>query len=109
MQIQVSQREIDAGLITYLKSRGFTDLDLDTITITYTQGRKGAGLTATLVEVVPAKTGDVDPVQTATPVEEVVVRDNSTAEQPTELLPELTSEIPAAEPAAQTGASLFGS
>ena len=49
MEIRISEKEITAGVVAYLNSRGF-NLDPNTIKVDYTQGRKPAGLSAVLVE-----------------------------------------------------------
>lgn len=47
MQISLSEKEITAGVVAALQARGFV-IDAATVAITYTQGRKANGLTATL-------------------------------------------------------------
>ncbi|TKW65234.1 MAG: hypothetical protein DI616_16035 [Paracoccus denitrificans] len=49
MEIRISEKEITAGVVTYLNSRGF-NLDPATVKIDYTVGRKPAGVTAVLIE-----------------------------------------------------------
>lgn len=49
MEIRITEKEITAGVVTYLNGRGF-NLDPATVKIDYTVGRKPAGVTATLVE-----------------------------------------------------------
>lgn len=49
MEIRISEKEITAGVVAYLNSRGF-NLDAANVKIDYTVGRKPAGITATLVE-----------------------------------------------------------
>lgn len=49
MEIRISEKEITAGVVAYLNSRGF-DLDPATVKIDYTVGRKPAGVTAVLIE-----------------------------------------------------------
>lgn len=49
MEIKISEQEINAGVVAYLNGRGF-NLDVNSVKIEYTQGRKGAGLSAVLVE-----------------------------------------------------------
>lgn len=49
MEIRISEKEITAGVVAYLNSRGF-NLDAATVQIDYTVGRKPAGVTAVLIE-----------------------------------------------------------
>lgn len=49
MEIRISEKEITAGVVAYLNSRGF-NLDPATVKIDYTVGRKPAGVTAVLIE-----------------------------------------------------------
>lgn len=108
MKISVTQKEITLGLVAYLNTRGF-NLDAATIQVTYTQGRKGGGLTAELNED-PQDVGDnVDLVDEEGTVRATAPRDHVVQSKPkepsTDALPAAlggTAEEPAAaEPVAE--------
>ena len=63
MQIQIKQTEVEQAIKDYLTKQGISLVDMD-VAITFTSGRKGAGLTASVsIEQGVAK----DPIQYAAP------------------------------------------
>ena len=126
MEVRISEKEITAGVVAYLNSRGF-NLDANTVVIEYTQGRKPSGLTATLRE--EPEVEEVDPPKSETKLvgqavtgdvvgEAAIAPEPVVTEQPAaaeEVVAQAALEVaadeagvsldPAAEPAATT--SLF--
>jgi hypothetical protein len=68
MEIRISEKEITAGVVAYLNSRGF-NLDPATVKIDYTVGRKPAGVTAVLIE--GDDVAEAAPAPVAKPVEKL--------------------------------------
>lgn len=83
MEVSITEKEITAGVVTYLNSRGF-NLDPASVKIEYTIGRKNKGVVARLVETTEGAEAKepikVDPPKTPAPKEAGEVGTAATAE-----------------------------
>jgi hypothetical protein len=72
VEVSITEKEITAGVVTYLNSRGF-NLDPASVKIEYTIGRKNKGVVARLVETIegadPKEPVKADPRKTTAPKE----------------------------------------
>ena len=106
MEIRITEKEVTAGVISYLNGRGF-NLNPDTVQITYTQGRKGSGLTAVVDETPLRSAAELveERLQQAAQSTSTVVQEASTSNgigTKPEVAPEPEPEAPAQDPEPET-------
>lgn len=108
MEIRISEKEITAGVVAYLNSRGM-NLDADNVNIEYTAGRKPAGITAILLEgprtVAEAVEPEPEQAKSEPKLTGQVAGSGPALEQAAEPAPDPAEPEPAvqADPAVQTG------